>query len=38
MHTQYATEQHTNFAYTDIETTVLVTLLSVLFAIGIAVF
>ena len=37
MHTQYATKQHTGYDYTD-EVTVLVTLLSVLFAIGIAVF
>ena len=38
MHTQYTDDHTTGFAYTDIETTVLVTLLSVLFAIGIVIF
>ena len=38
MHTQYVDDQHTGFAYSDIETTVLIVILSVLFAIGIAVF
>ena len=38
MHTQYANENHTDFVYTDIETTVIITILAVLFAIGIAVF
>lgn len=38
MHTQYTDDHTSGFAYTDIETTVLVTILAVLFATGIAIF